>query len=144
VNFSQADDFIPGIGTQGVEGLSQTSYVPGFDPSQTNKGDEWWTPRTSVRDSIAPLPSHWEKWNKRKGFQLTDSPLHTDSSRQSSLYYCFEESWIGFTEWVKKAKPLPLGLSMLNFSIATRIVSPGQWLGNEVMFSCTNLLNLSL
>jgi len=39
VNFSQADDIIPGIGTQGVEGLSQTSYVPGFDPSQTNKGD---------------------------------------------------------------------------------------------------------
>ncbi|KAH0880057.1 hypothetical protein HID58_067451, partial [Brassica napus] len=129
----QADGIIPEIGTQGVEGISLTSYVPGFDPSQTNKGDEWWTPRTSVRDSIAPLPSHWEKWNKGKGLQLTDSPLRTDGSPQSSLYYCFEESWIGFTEWVKKAKPLPLGLSMLNFSIATRIVSPGQWLGNEEM-----------
>ncbi|KAF3611800.1 hypothetical protein DY000_02049592 [Brassica cretica] len=98
----QADGIIPEIGTQGVEGLSQTSYVPGFDPSQTNKGDEWWTPRTSVRDSIAPLPSHLEKWNKGKGLQLTDSPLRTDGSPQSSLYYCSEESWIGFTEWVKK------------------------------------------
>ncbi|KAF3588169.1 hypothetical protein F2Q69_00030906 [Brassica cretica] len=129
----QADGIIPEIGTQGVEGLSQTSYVPGFDPSQTNKGDEWWTPRTSVRDSIAPLPSHLEKWNKGKGLQLTDSPLRTDGSPQSSLYYCSEESWIGFTEWVKKAKPLPLGPSILNLSIATRIVSPGQWLGNEEM-----------
>ena len=144
MNFSQADDFIPGKGTQGVEGLSQTSYVPDFDPSQTKKGDEWWTPRTSVRDSIAPLPSHWEKWNKGKGLQLTDSPLRTDGSPQSSLYYCSEESWLGFTEWVKKPTPLPLGPSILNLSIATRIVSPGKWLGNEVMFSFTNLLNLSL
>ncbi|KAG2254182.1 hypothetical protein Bca52824_084318 [Brassica carinata] len=94
MNFSQADDFTHGIGTQGVERLSQTSYVPGFDPSQTNKGDEWWTPRTSVRDSIAPLPSHWEKWNKEKGLQLTDSPLAHDGSPQSSLYYCSEESWM--------------------------------------------------
>ncbi|KAF2564545.1 hypothetical protein F2Q70_00016148 [Brassica cretica] len=108
VNFSQADDFIPGIGTQGVEGLSQTSYVPGFDPSQTKKGDEWWTPRTSVQDSIMVSP-------------------------QSSLYYCSEESWLGFTEWVKKPTPLPLGPSILNLSIATRIVSPVKWLGNEEM-----------
>ncbi|KAG2281861.1 hypothetical protein Bca52824_053081 [Brassica carinata] len=108
VNFSQADDFIPGIGTQGVEGLSQTSYEPGFDPSQTKKGDEWWTPRTSVQDSIMVSP-------------------------QSSLYYCSEESWLGFTEWVKKPTPLPLGPSILNLSIATRIVSPGKWLGNEEM-----------
>ncbi|KAG2304927.1 hypothetical protein Bca52824_033578 [Brassica carinata] len=121
VNFSQADEFIPGIGTQGVERLTQTSYVPGFDPSQTNKGDEWWTPRISVRDSIAPLPSHWEKWNKEKGLQLTDSPLANDGSPQSSLYYCSEESWMGFTEWVKKPTPLPLGPSIFNFSIATRI-----------------------
>ncbi|KAH0870166.1 hypothetical protein HID58_077188 [Brassica napus] len=90
VNFSQADDIIPGIGTEGVEGLSHTSYVPEFDPSQTNKGDEWWTPRTSVRDSIAPLPSHWEKWNEGKELQLTDSPLRTYSSPQSSL-----ENYIG-------------------------------------------------
>lgn len=144
MNFSQADDFIPGIGTQGVEGLSQTLYVPGFDPSQKKKGDEWWTPRTSVRDSIAPLPSDWDIWNKGKGLQLTDSPLRTYGSPQSSLYYCSEESWIGFTECVKKAKPLPLGPSILNFSIAIRIVSPGQWLGNEVIFYCTNLLKLSL
>ncbi|KAF3595827.1 hypothetical protein DY000_02025935 [Brassica cretica] len=133
VNFNQADDFIPRIGTQGVEALSQTSYVPGFDPSQTKKEDEWWTPRTSVRDSIAPLPSHWEKLNKRKGLQLTDSPLRTDGSPQSSLYYCSEESWLGFTEWVKKPTPLPLGPSIFNLSIATRIVTPGKWLGNEEM-----------
>ncbi|KAG2252037.1 hypothetical protein Bca52824_082173 [Brassica carinata] len=58
---------------------------------------------------IDPLPSHWEKWNKGKGLQLTDSPLRTD------------ESWLGFTEWVKKPTPLPLGPSILNLSIATRI-----------------------
>ncbi|CAH8357495.1 unnamed protein product [Eruca vesicaria subsp. sativa] len=67
VNFSEEDDIPEFIDTQGVEGLSQTSYVPGFDPSQTNKRDEWWTPRTSVRDSEAPLPSQWHKWNKGKG-----------------------------------------------------------------------------
>ncbi|KAH0880141.1 hypothetical protein HID58_067535, partial [Brassica napus] len=125
VNFSQADDFIPGIGTQGVEGLSQTSYVPGFDPSQTKKGDEWWTPRTSVRDSIAPLPSHWENGIKEKDFSLL-------------IHHCAQmvlrsQSWLGFTEWVKKPTPLPLGPSILNLSIATRIVSPGKWLGNEAM-----------
>ncbi|CAH8381781.1 unnamed protein product [Eruca vesicaria subsp. sativa] len=133
VNFSEEDDIPEFIDTQGVEGLSQTSYVPGFDPSQTNKRNEWWTPGTSVRDSEAPLPSQWQKWNKGKGLQLTDSPLRTDGSPQSSLYYGSEESWIGFTEWVKKPKPLPLGPSILNLPIATRIVTPGKWLGNEEM-----------
>ncbi|KAH0873849.1 LOW QUALITY PROTEIN: hypothetical protein HID58_071211, partial [Brassica napus] len=85
---------------------------------------------------IDPLPSHWEKWNKGKGLQLTDSPLRTDGSPQSSLYYCSEESWLGFTEWVKKPTPLPLGPSILNLSIATRIVSLGKWLGNESCCDC--------
>ncbi|CAH8320839.1 unnamed protein product [Eruca vesicaria subsp. sativa] len=133
VNFSEEDDIPEFIDTQSVEGLSQTSYVPGFDPSQTKQRDEWWTPRTSVRDSEAPLPSQWQKWNKGKRLQLTDSPLRTDGSPQSSLYYCSEESWIGFTEWVKTPKPLPLGPSILNLPIATRIVTPGKWLGNEEM-----------
>jgi len=51
VNYSEADDMGRGIGTQGVEGLSQASYVPDFDPSQTKKEDDWWTPMTSVRGS---------------------------------------------------------------------------------------------
>ncbi|WZZ66491.1 hypothetical protein YC2023_077861 [Brassica napus] len=90
-----------GIGTQGVEGLSQTSYVPGFDPSQDKKEEDWWTPMTSVRGSVAPPPSQWEKWCKRKGhgLQLSDSPLPEDASPQASLYYISEESWKGFTEW---------------------------------------------
>ncbi|CAH8390793.1 unnamed protein product [Eruca vesicaria subsp. sativa] len=81
--------------------------------------------------------------NKGKALQLTDSPLRTDGSPQSSLYNCSEESWIGFTGWVKKPKPLPLDPSILNLTIASRIVSPGKCLGNEVMFYCTNFLNLS-
>ncbi|KAF3495645.1 hypothetical protein DY000_02053163, partial [Brassica cretica] len=66
VKFSQADDMGRGIGTQGVEGLSQASYVPDCDPSQTKKEDDWWTPMTSVRcskekplkkENTAPPPS---------------------------------------------------------------------------------------
>uniref|UniRef100_A0A0D3AMY1 DUF1985 domain-containing protein n=1 Tax=Brassica oleracea var. oleracea TaxID=109376 RepID=A0A0D3AMY1_BRAOL len=75
---SEADDMGRRIGTQGVEGLSQTSYVPGFDPSQTKKEEDWWTPMTSVRGSVdnpvkkekieintTPPPSQWEKWSTR-------------------------------------------------------------------------------
>ncbi|KAF3537310.1 hypothetical protein F2Q69_00024512 [Brassica cretica] len=40
VNYSEADDTGRGIGTQGVEGLSQTSYVQGFDPSQAKKEED--------------------------------------------------------------------------------------------------------
>ncbi|CDY55148.1 BnaC05g50250D [Brassica napus] len=32
-NSYQVDDMDEDIGTQGLEGLSQSSYVPGFDPS---------------------------------------------------------------------------------------------------------------
>ncbi|CAH8380296.1 unnamed protein product [Eruca vesicaria subsp. sativa] len=52
-NFSEADDIFREMGTQGVERLSQPSYVQGFDPSQTSKEDDWWTPMTSVRGSKA-------------------------------------------------------------------------------------------
>uniref|UniRef100_A0A0D3CBM6 Ubiquitin-like protease family profile domain-containing protein n=1 Tax=Brassica oleracea var. oleracea TaxID=109376 RepID=A0A0D3CBM6_BRAOL len=38
--------------TQRVEGLSQASYVPGFDPSQTKKEDDWWTPMTLVEEKV--------------------------------------------------------------------------------------------
>ena len=48
MNYSETDDMVRGIGTQRVEGLSQASYVPGFDPSQTKKEDDWWTPMTLV------------------------------------------------------------------------------------------------
>ncbi|KAH0943105.1 hypothetical protein HID58_002742 [Brassica napus] len=148
VNYSEADDLGRGIGTQGVEGLSQTSYVPGFDPSQDKKEEDWWTPMTSVRGSVdnpvkkektemntAPPPSQWEKWCKRKGhgLQLSDSPLPEDASPQASLYYISEESWKGFTEWALKPIPLTIGPTCFNLSVATRVVSAGKWLGNEEM-----------
>uniref|UniRef100_A0A0D3DCI6 DUF1985 domain-containing protein n=1 Tax=Brassica oleracea var. oleracea TaxID=109376 RepID=A0A0D3DCI6_BRAOL len=101
VNFSQTDDIIPGIGTEGVEG--------------------------HLRPRICPTLIHLRPIREMSGgLQGLNSP-------QSSLYYCFEESWIGFTEWVKKPKPLLLGPPILNLSIATRIVSPGKWLGSEEM-----------
>ncbi|KAF3593413.1 hypothetical protein DY000_02023288 [Brassica cretica] len=148
VNYSEADDMGRGIGTQGVEGLSQTSYVPGFDPSQDKKEEDWWTPMTSVRGSVdnpvkkektemntAPPPSQWEKWCERKGhgLQLSDSPLPEDASPQASLYYISEESWKGFTEWALKPIPLTIGPTCFNLSVATRVVSAGKWLGNEEM-----------
>ncbi|KAG2311376.1 hypothetical protein Bca52824_022933 [Brassica carinata] len=70
------------MATQGVEGLSQASYVPDFDPSQTNKEDDWWTPMTSVRGSKAkPLkkekdtapPSQWKKWYKGKTTRIVSA-----------------------------------------------------------------------
>ncbi|KAG5411769.1 hypothetical protein IGI04_008088 [Brassica rapa subsp. trilocularis] len=148
VNYSEADDLGRGIGTQGVEGLSQTSYVPGFDPSQDKKEEDWWTPMTSVRGSVdnpvkkektemntAPPLSQWEKWCKRKGhgLQLSDSPLPEDASPQASLYYISEESWKGFTEWALKPIHLTIGPTCFNLSVATRVVSAGKWLGNEEM-----------
>uniref|UniRef100_M4DSK3 Uncharacterized protein n=1 Tax=Brassica campestris TaxID=3711 RepID=M4DSK3_BRACM len=65
VNLSQADDINEWICTQGLEGLSQSSYVPGFDPSQTNKDNEpndWWTPMTTVQN--------YQKLNQCKKLQL--------------------------------------------------------------------------
>ncbi|KAF8048840.1 hypothetical protein N665_2379s0002 [Sinapis alba] len=131
------------VSVLGVEGLSQASYVPDFDPSQTNKEDDWWTPMTSVRGSknkqpkgnTTPSPSQWEKWSKEKGkkLQLSDTPLPQDGSPQSSLYYFSEESWIGFTAWSMNPIPLPIGPTCLNLSVSTRIVYPGKWLGNEEM-----------
>lgn len=62
---SQADDINEWICTQGLEGLSQSSYVPGFDPSQTNKDNEpndWWTPMTTVQN--------YQKLNQCKKLQL--------------------------------------------------------------------------
>ncbi|KAF8087237.1 hypothetical protein N665_0594s0012 [Sinapis alba] len=74
VNLSQVEDIYAGIGTQGLEGLSQASYVHGFDQSQTNTKDEprnCWTPMTTVRklpkveqvqeSTVLPPPSEWEK-----------------------------------------------------------------------------------
>ncbi|KAH0897020.1 hypothetical protein HID58_046588, partial [Brassica napus] len=146
VNYSEADDMGRRIGTQGVEGLSQTSYVPCFDPSQTKKEEDWWTPMTSVRGSVdnpvkkekieintTPPPSQWEKWCQ--GLQLSDSPLPQDASPQASLYYISEESWKGFTEWALNPIPLTIGPTCFNLSVATRVVSAEKWLGNEEMYA---------
>ncbi|XP_056850736.1 uncharacterized protein LOC130500056 [Raphanus sativus] len=117
VHFSQEDDIIHGMGTQGVNGLSQASYVTDFDPSQTPNEDDWWTPMSSVR---APPPSQWKKWYRGKTLQLSDSPLPLDGSPQSSLYNFSEESWKGFTDWALNPISLPLGPTILNLFLATR------------------------
>ncbi|CAH8390267.1 unnamed protein product [Eruca vesicaria subsp. sativa] len=142
-NFSEADDIFREMGTQGVERLSQPSYVQRFDPSQTSKEDDWWTPMTSVRGSkakrskgsTAPPPSQWKKW-KGKGStpQLLDNPL-PDSSPQSSLCYLSEESWTGFMEWCMNPIAVKIGPSFFNLAVATRIICSPEWLGNEEMDS---------
>ncbi|KAJ0232143.1 hypothetical protein HA466_0293480 [Hirschfeldia incana] len=144
LNFGQADDFINGMGAQGVEGLSQASCVPEIDPTQTREDDDWSTPMTSVRRSkaktvskdkgIAPPPSQWKNWHRGKSvLQLSDSPLPLDGSPQSSLYNFDEEAWKGFTDWALNPISLPIGPSIFNVFVAGRIVSAGQWLGNEEM-----------
>uniref|UniRef100_A0A0D3AST8 Ubiquitin-like protease family profile domain-containing protein n=1 Tax=Brassica oleracea var. oleracea TaxID=109376 RepID=A0A0D3AST8_BRAOL len=114
VNLSQADDMDEDIGTQGLEGLSQSSYVPGFDPSQTNKDNEardWWTPMTTVQklpkvepmeETAAPSLTKWERWCKgpSKKLELSDSQMADDA---------------------------------FNLTVAQRIFTPGKWLGNEEM-----------
>ncbi|KAH0892006.1 hypothetical protein HID58_054435 [Brassica napus] len=147
VNLSQADDMDEDIGTQGLEGLSQSSYVPDFDPSQTNKDNEardWWTPMTTVRklpkvepmeETAAPSPTKWERWCKgpSKKLELSDSPMADDGSLQSLLYYFNEESWNRFTQWALNPTPLRIGHTTFNLIVAQRILTPGKWLGNEVL-----------
>ncbi|WZZ31002.1 hypothetical protein YC2023_014403 [Brassica napus] len=147
VNFSQADDMDEPIGTQSLEGLSQASYVPDFDPSQTNNDNDasdWWTPMTNVRklrkggskQSNAPVTSaKWDRWTggPSKKLQLSDSPMAADGSPQASLYYFTEESWDRFTKWSTNPTALRIGPSVFNLTFAQRIVCAGKWLGNEEM-----------
>ncbi|CAH8367529.1 unnamed protein product [Eruca vesicaria subsp. sativa] len=139
-------DFDVEIGTQGVEGLSQASFVPGFDPSQTNREDvtrDFWTPLTSLRPPVtvakegssAPPPRRWEKWYKGgvKTLQLSDSPLPEDASPESPLYYVAEDTWTRFSEWSMSPKTLHIGFTAFNMTIATWIIAAGKWLGNEEM-----------
>ncbi|XP_056862380.1 uncharacterized protein LOC108828084 [Raphanus sativus] len=138
LNFTQEEASFRGISTQGVEGLSQASHVTDFDPSQTAKADDWWTPMTSVRGSSKAKarkdntvqPSQWKKWSR---LELTDEDLPQDGSPQSSLYYFSEESWQGFHEWSMKPVPLQIGPLCFNMTVAQRIVCAGKWLGNEEM-----------
>ena len=143
---SQVDDMDEDIGTQGLEGLSQSSNVSGFDPSQTNKDNEardWWTPMTTVRklpkvepmeETAAPSPTKWERWCKgpSKKLELSDSPMADDGSPQSLFYYFNEESWNRFTQWALNPTPLRIGHTTFNLTVAQRILTPGKWLGNEV------------
>ncbi|XP_018448733.1 uncharacterized protein LOC108820265 [Raphanus sativus] len=139
VKFSQDDDIFRGIGTQGVENLSQASHVPEVDPSQTDKEEDWWTPMTTARGSRAkdktPPLSQWKKWSKGngKGPQLSDTPLPQDDSPESQLYYFSEESWDRFTQWSMNPIPLQIGPTIFNSTVATRIVCAGKWLGNDEM-----------
>ncbi|KAF8102825.1 hypothetical protein N665_0193s0008 [Sinapis alba] len=140
VNLSQEEDIDGVIGTQGLEGLSQASYVPGFDPSQINTNDEprdWWTPMTTVRklpkiepmqETSAPLSANWERWckGKCKKLELSDSPMAQDGSPVSSLYYFSEESWNRFTEWSMNPIPLQIGPICFNLAVASRIVCAGK------------------
>ncbi|KAG2328827.1 hypothetical protein Bca52824_000007 [Brassica carinata] len=147
VNFSQADDMNEAIGTQCLEGLSQASFVPGFDPSQTNNdkvASDWWTPMTTVRKlskarspkaTPAPTSERWDRWTRgpSKKLQLSDSPMEGDGSPQASLYYPTEEAWQRFTEWSTNPTALRIGPSVFNLTLAQRIVCAGKWLGNEEM-----------
>ncbi|KAH0893248.1 hypothetical protein HID58_055677, partial [Brassica napus] len=134
------------IGTQGLEGLSQSSYVPDFDPSQTIRTTlrDWWTPMITVRklpkvepmeETAAPSPTKWERWCKgpSKKLELSDSPIADDGSPQSLLYYFNEESWNRFTQWALNPTPLRIGPIVFNLTVAQRIVTRGNWLGNEEM-----------
>ncbi|KAG2334117.1 hypothetical protein Bca52824_005297 [Brassica carinata] len=128
VSASQADDMDEPIGTQSLEGLSQASYVPDFDPSQTNNDNDasdWWTPMTNVRklrkggskQSNAPVTSaKWDRWTggPSKKLQLSDSPMAADGSPQASLYYFTEESWDRFTKWSTNPTALRIGPSEMD------------------------------
>ncbi|KAG2312813.1 hypothetical protein Bca52824_024370 [Brassica carinata] len=143
----QADDMDEAIGTQGLEGLSQASFVPGFDPSQTNNdkvASDWWTPMTTVRKlpkarppqaTPAPTSARWDRWTRgpSKKLQLSDSAMEDDGSPQASLYYLTEEAWQRFTEWSTNPTALRIGPSVFNLTLAERIVCAGKWLGNEEM-----------
>ncbi|KAG2323370.1 hypothetical protein Bca52824_016583 [Brassica carinata] len=146
-NHYQADDMDEAIGTQGLEGLSQASFVPGFDPSQTNNdkvASDWWTPMTTVRKlpkvrspqaTPAPTSARWDRWTRgpSKKLQLSDSAMEDDGSPQASLYYLTEEAWQRFTEWSTNPTALRIGPSVFNLTLAQRIVCAGKWLGNEEM-----------
>ncbi|CAH8386955.1 unnamed protein product, partial [Eruca vesicaria subsp. sativa] len=123
------------------------SNVAGFDPSQTNKDMEpcgWWTPMSTVRkikvepvENKAPPPTKWTIW-KRK-LELSDSPMPSDGSPQSSLYWFHEESWDRFTEWSMNPTTLKIGPTAFNMTVATRVIGPEKWLGNE----CHNSMKAS-
>ncbi|CAH8359074.1 unnamed protein product [Eruca vesicaria subsp. sativa] len=139
---SEAEDMDIGIGTQGLEDLSQASNVPGFDPSQTTKDNEpcdWWTPMSTVRkikvepgkENKDPPPTKCTKWQRK--LELSDSPMPSDGSPQSTLYWFSEESWDRFTEWSMNPTTLRIGPTAFNMTVATRVIGPEKWLGNEEM-----------
>ncbi|KAH0894559.1 hypothetical protein HID58_056988 [Brassica napus] len=130
-----------GIGTQGVEGLSQTSYVPGFDPSQDKKEEDWWTPMTSVRGSVdnpvkkektemntAPPPSQGRNGAKEKRFTIARRCF---SAGVTLLY--LRRVMERIHRMGIKAYTFNNGPTCFNLSVATRVVSAGKWLGNEEM-----------
>ncbi|CDY18297.1 BnaC09g30470D [Brassica napus] len=83
VNLSQADDMDEDIGTQGLEGLSQSSYVPGFDPSQTNKENEA------------------QSWNRFTQWALNPTPLrigHTTFNLTVAQRILTPGKWLGNEE----------------------------------------------
>lgn len=97
-----------------------------------------------AKGNTAPPPAEWERWTKAKGkgLHLSDTPLPQDGSPESSLYHFDEDSWNRFMAWSLNPKPLPIGPSILNLSVATRMVCLGQWLGNEVIFSFTHFISV--
>lgn len=132
------------IDTQRLENLSQFSTVSGFDPSQSNKDMEpcdWWTPMSTVRkikvepgqEDTAPRPTKWTKW--RSPPELSDSPIPSDGSPRASLYWFDEKAWDRFTEWSMNPTTLRIGPTAFNMTVATRIIGPEKWLGNEVLIS---------
>ncbi|KAH0884852.1 LOW QUALITY PROTEIN: hypothetical protein HID58_060948, partial [Brassica napus] len=112
------------IGTQGLEGLSQSSYVPGFDLSQTNKDNEahdWWTPMTTLNQWKKPQLHH----------RLSGRDSVKDQARNLSLVI---HQWLTMIHAMGfKSNTLRIGHTTFNLTAAQRILTPGKWLGNEVL-----------
>ncbi|CAH8387129.1 unnamed protein product [Eruca vesicaria subsp. sativa] len=81
---------------------------------------------TSNTTSMKPSPRR-----SNRLFELSDSPVPSDGSPQSSLYWFNEEPWDRFTEWSMNPTTLRIGPTAFNMTVAARVIGPEKWLGNE-------------
>ncbi|CAH8359039.1 unnamed protein product, partial [Eruca vesicaria subsp. sativa] len=81
-----------------------------------------------MQENKDPPPTKWNKWQRK--LEHSDSPMPTDGSPQSTLYWFNEESWDRFTEWSINPTNLWIGPTAFNMTVATR-VGPEKCLGDE-------------